>query len=175
MGHPRQAPPRSHEQQEEVRIAVPVQEERPSTCQHVRQRLSHCSRPQKLQRCSGLTRRQLPDGRRQASSRLSGRSADIAGTGRLRFALFWRGYRSSARNDARPQSGVTAPGTAGTRSCAISQRPFAKQFGGSTPAASTPHRGARFAFDAMMSIGQWSCRGRSGLLDVTSPGEPSKR
>jgi hypothetical protein len=36
----------------------------------------------------------------------------------------------------------------------LSQRPFAKQLGGSTPAASTPHRGARFAFDAMMSIGQ---------------------
>jgi len=29
-----------------------------------------------------------------------------------------------------------------------------KQLGGSTPAASTPHRGARFAFDAMVTIGQ---------------------
>jgi hypothetical protein len=28
------------------------------------------------------------------------------------------------------------------------------EVGGSTPAASTPHRGARFAFDAKMSIGQ---------------------
>jgi hypothetical protein len=38
--------------------------------------------------------------------------------------------------------------------CAVSQRPVAKQLGGSTPAASTPHRGARFAFDAMVGIGQ---------------------
>ena len=29
-----------------------------------------------------------------------------------------------------------------------------QQLGGSTPAASTPHRGARFAFDAMVSIGR---------------------
>jgi hypothetical protein len=29
-----------------------------------------------------------------------------------------------------------------------------KQLGGSTPAASTPHRGARFAFDAMVTIGR---------------------
>jgi hypothetical protein len=29
-----------------------------------------------------------------------------------------------------------------------SQRPFALQLGGSTPAATTPHRGAHFAFDA---------------------------
>jgi hypothetical protein len=29
-----------------------------------------------------------------------------------------------------------------------SQRPFALQLGGSTPAARTPHRGAHFAFDA---------------------------
>jgi hypothetical protein len=29
-----------------------------------------------------------------------------------------------------------------------------KQLGGSTPAARTPHRGARFAFDAMVTIGR---------------------
>jgi hypothetical protein len=173
MGHPRQAPSRSHEQQEEVRIAVPVQEERPSTCQHARQRLSRCSRLQKLQRCSGLTRRQLPGGRKQGSSRLSGPLAVTAGTGRLRFALSWRGYRSSARNEAWPQPGVAASGTADRQRCGVSQRPFAKQLGGSAPAASTPHRGARFAFDAMRSIGQWSCRGRSGLLE-SSPGEPRR-
>ena len=101
----------SHEQQEEVRIAVPVQEERPSTCQHVRQRLSHCSRPQKLQRCSGLTRRQLPDGQRQENSRQSGHSAATAGTGRLRSAHFWRASRSSARNEAWPPPGIAEPGT----------------------------------------------------------------
>jgi hypothetical protein len=110
MGHPRQAPPRSHEQQEEVRIAVPVQEERPSTCQHVHQRLSRCSRPQKLPRCSGLTRKQSPAGQRLASSHRSGPSAVTAGTGRQRFARFSRASRSSARNETWPQPSVAELG-----------------------------------------------------------------
>jgi hypothetical protein len=37
--------------------------------------------------------------------------------------------------------------------CAVSLRPLAKQ-GGSTPAASSPHRGARFASMRLMGIGQ---------------------
>jgi hypothetical protein len=71
--------------------------------------------------------------------------------------------------------GVAAPGPAGTQSRVVSQRPFAKQLGGSAPVASTPHRGARFAFDAMKSIGQWSCRGRSSLLEIVAPGESGTR
>jgi hypothetical protein len=109
MGHPRQAPPRSHEQQEEVRIAVPVQEERPSTCQHVHQRLSRCLHRQKSRPCSGWTRRRSPGGQRQESSRRSGRSAATAATGKLRSAHFWRASRSSARNEGRPQVRRMAP------------------------------------------------------------------
>ena len=86
----------------EVGIAVPVQEERPSTCQHVHQRLSRCLRLQKSRQCSEWTRRQLPGGRRQENSRPSGRSAVTAGTGRLRSVPFWRVSRNSARNEARP-------------------------------------------------------------------------
>jgi hypothetical protein len=87
----------------EVRIVVPVQEERPSTCQHAHQRLSRCLRRQKSRLCSGWIRRQLPGGQRQGNSRPSGRSAVTAGTGRLRFAPFWRASRSSAQSDAGPQ------------------------------------------------------------------------
>jgi len=92
---------------EVVGIAVPVQEERPSTCQHVHQRLSRCLRQRKSRRCSGLTRRQLPDGQRQENLPRSGRSAVTAGTGRPRFVPFWRVSRSNARNEAWPRSGTT--------------------------------------------------------------------
>jgi hypothetical protein len=42
IGHPRQALYESHEQQGNAGIVVPVQEERPSTCQHAHLRLSRC-------------------------------------------------------------------------------------------------------------------------------------
>jgi hypothetical protein len=127
---------------------VPVQEERPSTCQHVHQRLSRCLRQRKSRQCSGLTRRQLPDGQRPESSRQSGRSVVTADTGRPKFAPFLRASRSSARNEAWPRSGAT-PERPGRRAAQSASGHLPKQLGGSTPAASTPHRGARFAFDAM--------------------------
>jgi len=127
---------------------VPVQEERPSTCQHVHQRLSRCLRRRKSRQCSGWTRRQLPGGQRLESSRRSGRSVVTADTGRLKFAPFWRGSRSSARNEAWPRSGTT-PERPGRRAAQSASGHLPQQLGGSTPAASTPHRGARFAFDAM--------------------------
>jgi hypothetical protein len=102
MGHPRQAPRAEPRTAREAGIAVPVQEERPSTCQHAHQRLSRCLRRQRSRRCSGLTRKQLPGGRRQESSRPSGRSAVTAGTGRLRSAPYWRASRSSAQSERGP-------------------------------------------------------------------------
>jgi hypothetical protein len=42
----------------------------------------------------------------------------------------------------------------GAQCCAVSLRPLAKKLGGSTPAASSPHRGARFASMRLMGIGQ---------------------
>ena len=149
-----------------VGIAVPVQEERPSTCQHVHQRLSRCLRRQKSRRCSGLTRRQLPDGQRQENSRQSGHSAATAGTGRLRSAPFWRVSRSSARNEAWPRSGVAAP-----ERLALSDAPSASghlscSWGG------RPRRPAhRIGGRTSRSMRRWasvseSCRGRSGLLEL---------
>jgi hypothetical protein len=61
---------------------------------------------------------------------------------------FWRVSRSSARNEAWPLSGTT-PERLGRTSARSASGHLPKQLGGSTPAASTPHRGARFAFDAM--------------------------
>jgi hypothetical protein len=61
---------------------------------------------------------------------------------------FWRVSRSSARNEAWPLSGRT-PERLGRTSARSASGHLPKQLGGSTPAASTPHRGARFAFDAM--------------------------
>jgi hypothetical protein len=145
---------------------MPVQEERPSTCQHVHQRLSRCLRQRKSRQCSGLTRRQLPDGQRQESSRRSGRSAVTAGTGRRRFAPFWRVSRSNARNEAWPRSG-TMPERLGRTAAQSASGHSPKQLGGSTPAASTPHRGAHFAFDAMTASVSGS-RGRSGLLGTVA-------
>jgi excisionase family DNA binding protein len=63
--------------------------------------------------------------------------------------------------------GVAAPGRADAQCSTFSQRPMFMQLGGSTPAASTPHRGARFAFDAMTASVSGS-RGRSGLLDAVT-------
>jgi hypothetical protein len=57
---------------------------------------------------------------------------------------FWRASRSSAQSEA----------TAAMLASGVSQRPVAQQLGGSAPAVSTPHRGARFAFDAMVGIGR---------------------
>jgi len=116
MGHPTQVLAENHEQQKKAGIAVPVQEERPSTCQHVHQRLSRCLRRLKSQQCSGLTRKRSPAGRRQESSRRSGRSAVTAGTGRLRSAHFLRVSRSSARNETGPLPGAAEPGIAGAQS-----------------------------------------------------------
>jgi hypothetical protein len=48
---------------------------------------------------------------------------------------------------------------AGAQCCAVSQRPFAKELGGSTPVASSPHRGARFASMRLMGIGQQTLPG----------------
>jgi hypothetical protein len=61
---------------------------------------------------------------------------------------FWRVSRSSARNEAWPLSGTTPERLARTTARSAGGH-LPKQLGGSTPAASTPHRGARFAFDAM--------------------------
>jgi hypothetical protein len=47
----------------------------------------------------------------------------------------------------------------GTQCCVVSLRPLAKQLGGSTPAASSPHRGARFASMRLMGIGQQTLPG----------------
>jgi hypothetical protein len=101
MGHPAQASLEAmNGKNDEVRIARLVQEERPSTCQHVHQRPSRCLPRRRSRQCSGLTRRQSPGGRRQESSRLSGRSAATAGTGRLRSAPYWRAFRSSVPSEA---------------------------------------------------------------------------
>jgi hypothetical protein len=45
-------------------------------------------------------------------------------------------------------------GPAARRGARSASGHLAQQLGGSTPAASSPHRGARLAFDAMVSIGQ---------------------
>jgi hypothetical protein len=55
--------------------------------------------------------------------------------------------------------------SAGARRSANSQRPVAKQLGGSTPAAKTPHRGALLAFDAMEGIGRRKLPGSIRPLD----------
>ena len=111
MGHPRQVLSGEPRTARKAGIAVPVQEERPSTCQHAHQRRSRCLRPQKSQPCSGWTRKRSHAGRRQASSRQSGRSAVTAGTGKLRSARSLRVSRSSARNEAGPPPGAERPGT----------------------------------------------------------------
>jgi hypothetical protein len=149
MGHPVQASLGAmNRKEEEVRITGLVQEERPSLCQHVHQRPSRCSLRQRSQQCSGLTRRQSPGGRRQESSRLSGHSAATAGTGRPRSEPSWRASRSSGRSKA-----VAVAWPSPGQRCESSRRQQAatsvNSLGGSTPAVSTPHRGARFAFDAM--------------------------
>jgi hypothetical protein len=159
MGHPVQASlGATNRKEEEVRITRLVQEERPSLCLHVHQRPSRCSLRRRSQQCSGLTPRQLPGGQRQESSRLSGHSAATAATGRPRSVPSWRGSRSSARSEA-----VAAAWLSPGQRCAPSRRPrratSVNSLGGSTPAVSTPHRGARFAFDVMR-----------GLRPVKSPG-----
>jgi hypothetical protein len=84
------------------RIAVPVQEERPSKCLHVHRRLSRCLRQPRSPQCSGWTRRPSRDGPRPGSSHLSGPSVVIAGIGKQRFVPCWRASPSSARNDTWP-------------------------------------------------------------------------
>ena len=50
--------------------------------------------------------------------------------------------------------GRSAPGRLARRAALSASGHVFRVLGGSAPAASTPHRGARFAFGAMMSIGQ---------------------
>ena len=156
----------SHEQQEKGSY-LPVQEERPSTCQHVRQRRSPCSRPLKLPQCSGLTRRPSPAGRRQASSRPSGLSAATAGTGRLRYAHCLRAFRSSARSNAWLLPGPEVPGGLGVRCSAASKRPARSttEVRGGRPRRPVHRIGGRASrrCDCWASVSR-RCRGRSGLL-----------
>jgi hypothetical protein len=143
-----------------------VQEERPSTCQHVHQRLSRCLRQRKSQPCSGLTRRQLPGGQRLESSRRSGRSAVTAGTGRPKFVPFWRVSRSSARNEARPLSGTTPERLAGSTARPAGGH-LPKAVGGVDPGGQhTASGGAlRVRCDEASVSGS---RGRSGLLALVA-------
>ena len=132
---------------------MPVQEERPSTCQHAHQRLNRCLPQRKSRQCSGLTRRQLPDGQRLESSRRSGRSAATAGTGRPKFAPFWRVSRSSARNEAWPLSGTT-PERLGRRAAQPAGGHLPKQLGGVDPGGQHTASGGALRVRCDDSIGQ---------------------
>jgi hypothetical protein len=157
MGHPRQAlrgrnvlrwEPR---QQGNAGIAVPVQEERPSTCQHVHQRLSRCLRRLKSPPCSGWTRRPSRAGRKQESLRPSGRSVATAGTGRRRSERFWRASRSSAQNRARPTARLHSAGCRLARSAARSASGHSadKREGGVDPGGQLTASGGAFRVDAI--------------------------
>lgn len=62
---------------------------------------------------------------------------------------FWRVSRSSARSEPLAAVRREVAGTAVTLILVTRLRPeWLSSSGGSAPAASTPHRGARFAFDA---------------------------
>jgi hypothetical protein len=149
----------SHEQQGNAGIAVPVQEERPSTCQHVHQRLSRCLRRLKSPLCSGWTRRPSRAGRKQESLRPSGRSAATAGTGRRRSGRFWRASRSSAQNRRGHCPAAQCRVPAGAQSCAISQRPQCRQEGGVDPGGQLTASGGAFRVDAIVGIGQQDVAG----------------